>query len=427
MNRREKALEAIKNCVPTVLPGESRLPAAQVLRDLPMTMADVADAESRLNRFAPYLALKFPNTRGGIIESPLTEAQDLAESMEKIYSVPMPRLLLKRDSELPVAGSVKARGGIHEILALAESVAMKAGLLSTCDDYKILDKPLFRELFSEHKVSVGSTGNLGISVGVMAAELGFKTTVHMSRDAKEWKKALLRSKGVEVVEHEDDYGAAVAEGRRLCAADPRCHFVDDEKSPLLFTGYAVAALRLRRQLEALSIAVDRDHPLRVYLPCGVGGAPGGIAYGLKQLYGDTVRCWFVEPTHAPAFALAMALGTPEVLASQYGIDGVTEADGLAVGAPSKLVWTICKDLIDGVVTVDDDRLFELQYLMHSCQGLKAEPSAAAGLAGPLAIPPLPGETAVAWLTGGVFLPQKTYNSMLTKGKALLDNLKTGRI
>lgn len=43
------------------------------------------------------------------------------------------RLLLKRDDLLPVAGSVKARGGIYEVLKHAEDLARMAGIRKKLD------------------------------------------------------------------------------------------------------------------------------------------------------------------------------------------------------------------------------------------------------------------------------------------------------
>ena len=410
-------------------------PAAEALGDVGLTAADVQAASARLQRFAPYLATVFPDTAAsaGIIESPLRPLPHLQRSLlQEAGLAPAGALWLKADSELPISGSIKARGGIHEVLKHAEDLALEAGLITLESDYRVLADAPARQFFSQYKVAVGSTGNLGLSIGIMSAKLGFQATVHMSADARQWKKDKLRANGVTVVEHQSDYSVAVEQGRQQAAGDPLCYFVDDENSPHLFLGYAVAAERLARQFEEQGITVDAEHPLFVYLPCGVGGGPGGVAFGLKLVFGDHVHCLFAEPTHSPCMLLGVYTGLhDEVCVQDFGIDNVTAADGLAVGRPSGFVGKAMQRLLDGYYTVTDEELYRLLVLAHDQEQARLEPSALAGVPGMvrvlqaapyldrMALSParLANATHLVWGTGGSMVPAEEYAAYLAKGRS----------
>ncbi|EKM14563.1 D-serine ammonia-lyase [Vibrio harveyi] len=394
--------------------------------------ANIKDASERLKRFAPYLMKAFPETvaSNGIIESNVVEIDKMKSCLEAQYGTQiLGRLMLKKDSHLPISGSIKARGGIYEVLKHAEKLAIEAGLLSESDDYSKLFSEEFRQFFQQYSIAVGSTGNLGMSIGIMSAKLGFSVSVHMSADAREWKKNKLRSHGVNVVEYEQDYGVAVEQGRKEAEKDPTCFFIDDENSQTLFLGYSVAGERLKQQFDDMGIIVDAEHPLFVYLPCGVGGGPGGVAFGLKMAFGDHVHCIFAEPTHSPCMLLGVHTGLHDDIAVQdLGIDNITAADGLAVGRASGFVGRAMERLLDGYYTMTDERMYHHLGELSEQEDIRLEPSALAGMMGAVHVSQdqvyqarmqfsedkMKNAIHLVWATGGGMVPEAEMSAYLAK-------------
>lgn len=416
-------------------------PAAACLEKLPVSAADIAEAQARWQRFAPLLELLFPELRStrGVIDSPLLPALKLAQ---RILPAGGGRLFIKADHALPVAGSIKARGGIYAVLHFAEKVALEQGLLTNArDDTRKLASSDARALFQGYELSVGSTGNLGLSIGIAGAALGFRVAVHMSVEAKAWKKERLRQRGVQVVEHATDYTAACIVARAAAAGDPNRHFIDDENSRELFLGYACAVPGLKQQLTDAGIVVDREHPLFIHLPCGVGGGPGGIAFAARHVFGDAAHVFFVEPTQAPCMLLGMLSGRhADISVYSLGLDLKTDADGLAVSTPSRFVGQLMEPILGGCCTLDDRAIYRFLRDMYETEGLEVEPSAAAGCGVPSMLCEsengrefltrhgltafLPQATHVIWTTGGLFVPPEQHEQYRRRA---LSNLPQARL
>lgn len=410
------------------------LSKVEQLHSTSLSIKDMEEAEHLWHRFAPFLEKSFPEVREskGVIESPLRKIDHMKSELNRFFSANISSdLYLKSDNELSIAGSVKARGSFYEILHYAETLAKEAGLINPDENYEQFASDQFRAFFSQYSIGVASTGNLGLGIGIMSAKLGFKVNVYMSSDAKEWKKTLLREKGAIVHEFSGDFSEAIKIGREQTTQDPNGYFVDDEDSEHLFLGYSTAAYRLQKQLEAQNVKVDQDHPLFVYLPCGVGGAPGGIMFGLKQVFGDHVHCFFVEPTEAPAVLIGLLTGEQDKVSVQdFGISNQTEADGLAVGRPSKFATELSDQLVSGIYTIQDDQLFKLLALLADSEDIFLEPSATAGLLGPGKILQshytkqhninTSNATHIVWATGGMLVPEADRQQFYERGKQSLD-------
>ena len=377
-------LQSLRQRRPIFIINRYRSDDPHALEKLSITKTDIAAADDLLRRSKKLLTALFPEEKtlqaaNGLIESklyPIPELQAKREGSGRWY--------LKGDHELPIAGSIKARGAIYAVLEHAEKLAIDHDLMQPGDDLFCLGSADAKALFSQHKIQVGSTGNLGLAIGIMAAALGFKAKVHMSADAKQWKIERLERRGVEVQVHRGDFPFALQAGRTECHDDPKAYFVDDEHSKALSIGPAVAALRLVEQLQEQHIKVDAQHPMFVYLPCGVGGAPSGIALGLRHAFGSHVHVVIGQPLEcAGVLARMNAQGDEPLIVYDIGLNNQTKAgDGMAVPRASELAFGLLQPTVSGGYTISDEDMFRNLALLHHTHGIKVEPSAAAVIGGP---------------------------------------------
>ncbi len=371
-------LDKLKNREETYLP----IKRTKAVEEPRFSLYDAYQSKRRFERFARFFMEAFDEI----------DSKDYYKSALKKSELGC-EVYLKLDSQLKVAHSVKARGGFNEVMSKVEEVLTQKGVMENLDTLSLDD---IRRIMSEYTIEVSSTGNLGLSIGLCAKAFGFKAKVHMSRDAKEWKKKLLREAGAEVVEYESDYTYAVKMGRLSASKNPMSYFVDDEMSEKLFLGYAASIFEVADEVSLSAMHISREEPLHVFLPCGVGGAPGGIAFALRSFFKDMVRIYFVEPTEYPCMLYSYVSGEAKSV-NEIGLGGISVADGLACSAPSKLVFPMLDALVDGFFTFNDESILLAKKRIYDMDHEVVEPSSAAAL---LAYEKLSKpKNSILWMTG----------------------------
>ncbi|WP_233357693.1 PALP domain-containing protein [Haloflavibacter putidus] len=113
-----------------------------------------------------------------------------------------------------------------------------------------------------------------------------------------------------------------------------------------------------------------------------------------------------------------------------GIDNKTEADGLAVGRPSKFATAISEHLISGIYTLEDEKVYGLLTKLLDTENIFLEPFATAGLIGLQRIAVtnyaqenklnMENATHIAWATGGDLVPEDQRNAFYKRGLHLIE-------
>ncbi|KAJ0450169.1 putative ammonia-lyase, Serine racemase [Helianthus annuus] len=139
------------------------------------------------------------------------------------------------------------------------------------------------------------------------------------------------------------------------------------------SGNHVAALALAANLQRIPAYVVHYHIVTLIIPISGGGLISGVVVGAKSR-NPAIRVLGAEPKGADDAAQSKAYGRLITLSHTNTI-----ADGLRASL-GDITWPIVRDLVDDIITVDDEEILEAMRYNYEVLKVAVEPSAAIGLA-----------------------------------------------
>lgn len=254
-----------------------------------------------------------------------------------------------------------------------------------------------------------SAGNHAQGVALAAQMHGARAVIVMPERAPLTKVVATRRLGAEVVLHGASFDDAVAHARRL-QSEHGYTYIHAFDHPRVIAGQGTIGLELAEALPDLRLLV---------VPIGGGGLIGGIAVALKMLCPD-VRIVGVQAAGCAPVPGSLSAGAPIAVAHAHTI-----ADGIAVKRPGELTLPIIRELVDEVVTVDEEEIvLAIAHVLQNSR-LVVEGAGAAGVAALLSgrVTVRPGEQAATVLCGGNIdanlLARVIEQAMVRQGRYLL--------
>jgi threonine dehydratase len=268
-------------------------------------------------------------------------------------------------------------------------VSLKAENLQRIGAYKIRGATYKLSQLSEEErargVIAASAGNHGQGVALAAASLHIPCTIVMPVAAPLAKVTATQGYGATVVLHGDNYNEAYEHACELAASSGATyiHAYDD---PDIIAGQGTVGLE---------ILADAPEVEAIIVGVGGGGLISGVATAVKALK-PSIRIIGVEASGAASMRAALDAGRPVTLPAINTI-----ADGIATKTAGSLTFEIVRDLVDEVVTVDDEEIIHAVLLLLERCKLLVEGAGAAGVAALLSGRlDLAGKHVVAVLSGG---------------------------
>ena len=269
------------------------------------------------------------------------------------------------------------------------TVFLKAENLQRSGSYKVRGATYkLSRLTDEERargVIAASAGNHAQGVAIAASALGVACTIVMPTTAPLAKVAATKGYGAEVVQHGPGFAEAYERAREI-EAETGATFIHPFDDPDIIAGQGTVGLEILSDLPDVEVIIAS---------IGGGGLISGIATAVKKLNPD-VRIIGVEAAGAAPMLRSIEAGRLVTLN-----EASTIADGIAVKQCGELTYSITRELVDEVVTVEEDEIIRtVLLLMERCK-LVVEAAGAAGVAaligGKL---PVKGKRTAVVLSGG---------------------------
>jgi len=255
---------------------------------------------------------------------------------------------------------------------LGQPVYMKCENLQRTGSYKIRGAyNRMSKLTDEEKargVVAASAGNHAQGVAFAAKELGIKATIFAPTGVALPKLQATRAYGAQVVLTGDTFSEPL-KASHVFADETGAVRIPPYDHPDVVAGQGTVGLEILDQVPDVETVV---------VPIGGGGLISGVASAIKQRAaqeGRTVRVIGVQATNAAPYPLSLKAGHIVEVKLQPTI-----ADGIAVAKPGELNFNIIKNVVDEVVTVDDDQTARAILTLLERAKLVAEPAGAVGVA-----------------------------------------------
>jgi threonine dehydratase len=230
-----------------------------------------------------------------------------------------------------------------------------------------------------------STGNHGQSIAFACRAHGVSCHIYVPVGSNPDKMAAMRALGATVVEYGRDFDEA-RERVEMLAPREGWRYVHSANEPHLIAGVGTLALEIFDELPDVEA---------IFTPVG-GGSGASACCIVRSGRGSRARVVGVQASGADAFARSWR-GPARVETDRVA----TIADGMATRMTYDLTFSILKNQLDEVVTLDEDELKDAVRAALQLTHNLAEPAGAAPLAAARrTTPELAGRKVVCVMTGG---------------------------